>query len=88
MDWGTNISDSASSYFLNQFVNLEALDIGFCEEVTTIALIFRASVNVVHICHFMGVPTILVGTKLDLRDDKRFFIDHPGAHCYASGRRA
>ncbi|RRT47497.1 hypothetical protein B296_00027782 [Ensete ventricosum] len=26
-----------------------------------------------------GVPQILVGTKLDLRDDQQFFIDHPGA---------
>ncbi|KAI3780950.1 hypothetical protein L2E82_10944 [Cichorium intybus] len=26
-----------------------------------------------------GVPIILVGTKLDLRDDKQFLSDHPGA---------
>ncbi|KAH7277623.1 hypothetical protein KP509_39G059600 [Ceratopteris richardii] len=25
-----------------------------------------------------GVPVIPVGTKLDLRDDKQFFLDHPG----------
>ncbi|EYU18069.1 hypothetical protein MIMGU_mgv1a020833mg [Erythranthe guttata] len=24
-------------------------------------------------------PIVLVGTKLDLRDDKQFFVDHPGA---------
>lgn len=26
-----------------------------------------------------SVPIVLVGTKLDLRDDKQFFSDHPGA---------
>ncbi|KAL9325438.1 hypothetical protein ACSQ67_006083 [Phaseolus vulgaris] len=26
-----------------------------------------------------NVPIVLVGTKLDLRDDKQFLIDHPGA---------
>ncbi|CDY59407.1 BnaC01g42410D [Brassica napus] len=31
-----------------------------------------------------GVPIILVGSKLDLRDDKQFFIDHPGAHLFTS----
>ncbi|KAL4280101.1 hypothetical protein GQ457_03G030770 [Hibiscus cannabinus] len=26
-----------------------------------------------------GVPIVLVGTKLDLRDDEQFFVDHPSA---------
>ncbi|KAL1327221.1 hypothetical protein AAHE18_13G285600 [Arachis hypogaea] len=26
-----------------------------------------------------NVPIVLVGTKLDLREDKQFFVDHPGA---------
>ncbi|XP_068669721.1 rac-like GTP-binding protein RAC2 isoform X1 [Aristolochia californica] len=26
-----------------------------------------------------SVPIVLVGTKLDLREDKQFFMDHPGA---------
>lgn len=26
-----------------------------------------------------NVPIVLVGTKLDLRDDKQFFTNHPGA---------
>ncbi|PPS07106.1 hypothetical protein GOBAR_AA13565 [Gossypium barbadense] len=30
-----------------------------------------------HYAH--NVPVVLVGTKLDLRDDKQFLIDHPGA---------
>ncbi|KAF5745360.1 rac-like GTP-binding protein RAC1-like [Tripterygium wilfordii] len=33
-----------------------------------------------------GVPIILVGTKLDLRDDVQFFIDHPGAVPITTGQ--
>eukprot|EP00252_Welwitschia_mirabilis_P018573 TRINITY_DN4123_c0_g1_i1.p1 TRINITY_DN4123_c0_g1~~TRINITY_DN4123_c0_g1_i1.p1 ORF type:complete len:199 (-),score=36.98 TRINITY_DN4123_c0_g1_i1:120-716(-) len=30
--------------------------------------------------HFApGTPVVLVGTKMDLRDDRQFFADHPGA---------
>ncbi|CAL9074443.1 unnamed protein product [Musa textilis] len=48
----------------------------------------KAKTGYLHLCiewipelsHYApGVPIILVGTKLDLRDDKQFFIDHPGA---------
>lgn len=37
MDWCTNISDSSVSCILNDCRNLEALDIGCCEEVTDAA---------------------------------------------------
>ncbi|KAK4261903.1 hypothetical protein QN277_004839 [Acacia crassicarpa] len=37
MDWCSNISDSSLSCILNQCRNLEALDIGCCEEVTDAA---------------------------------------------------
>ncbi|XP_031494795.1 rac-like GTP-binding protein 5 [Nymphaea colorata] len=29
--------------------------------------------------HAPSVPIVLVGTKMDLRDDMQFFMDHPGA---------
>uniref|UniRef100_A0A2P2JJI6 Uncharacterized protein n=1 Tax=Rhizophora mucronata TaxID=61149 RepID=A0A2P2JJI6_RHIMU len=35
-----------------------------------------------------GVPIILVGTKLDLREDKQFFVDHPGAVAITTSRGA
>ncbi|KAG0588169.1 hypothetical protein KC19_2G221800 [Ceratodon purpureus] len=34
-----------------------------------------------------SVPIILVGTKLDLRDDKQFFADHPGAAPITTSQR-
>lgn len=37
MDWCTSISDSSVSCILNNCKNLEALDIGCCEEVTDVA---------------------------------------------------
>ncbi|XP_064957086.1 rac-like GTP-binding protein 5 isoform X2 [Musa acuminata AAA Group] len=44
------------------------------------SLISKASYENVTKKHYApGVPQILVGTKLDLRDDQQFFIDHPGA---------
>ncbi|URE46103.1 RHO [Musa troglodytarum] len=33
-----------------------------------------------------NVPIVLVGTKLDLREDKQFFIDHPGATSITSAQ--
>ncbi|CAN1229669.1 Rac-like GTP-binding protein 7 [Linum grandiflorum] len=50
------------------------------------SLISRASYENIHkkwipeLRHYApNVPIVLVGTKLDLRDDKQYFIDHPGA---------
>uniref|UniRef100_A0A0C9SA71 TSA: Wollemia nobilis Ref_Wollemi_Transcript_4594_1676 transcribed RNA sequence n=1 Tax=Wollemia nobilis TaxID=56998 RepID=A0A0C9SA71_9CONI len=50
------------------------------------SLISRASYENVHkkwipeLRHYApGVPIILVGTKLDLREDKQFYADHPSA---------
>ncbi|KAJ0955361.1 putative small GTP-binding protein [Helianthus annuus] len=33
-----------------------------------------------------GVPIVLVGTKVDLRDDSQFFVDHPGATLIANAQ--
>ncbi|CAN1810554.1 Rac-like GTP-binding protein 7 [Linum perenne] len=50
------------------------------------SLISRASYENIHkkwipeLRHYApNVPIVLVGTKLDLRDDKQYLIDHPGA---------
>uniref|UniRef100_A0A0D9VF97 Rac-like GTP-binding protein 7 n=1 Tax=Leersia perrieri TaxID=77586 RepID=A0A0D9VF97_9ORYZ len=57
------------------------------------SLISKASYENIHkkVAHFLitkwipelrhyapNVPIVLVGTKLDLREDKQFFLDHPG----------
>ncbi|KAF9624999.1 hypothetical protein IFM89_016931 [Coptis chinensis] len=33
-----------------------------------------------------SVPIVLVGTKLDLRDDKQFYLDHPGARTISTAQ--
>ncbi|KAH0923208.1 hypothetical protein HID58_023226 [Brassica napus] len=43
-------------------------------------LSYRGADWIPELTHYApGVPIVLVGTKLDLRDDKQFFVDHPGA---------
>ncbi|KAK6118028.1 hypothetical protein DH2020_048231 [Rehmannia glutinosa] len=54
-------------------VSKKILSYGF----VMLALIFQWIPELKH--YAPGVPIVLVGTKLDLRDDKQFFVDHPGA---------
>ncbi|KAJ0815462.1 putative small GTPase, P-loop containing nucleoside triphosphate hydrolase [Helianthus annuus] len=43
-------------------------------------LSYRGADWIPELSHYApGVPIILVGTKLDLHDDKQFLTDHPGA---------
>ncbi|KAF4351784.1 hypothetical protein G4B88_030145, partial [Cannabis sativa] len=54
--------------------------------ILAFSLISKASYEnwIPELKHFApGVPIILVGTKLDLRDDTQFFIDHPDANVRA-----
>uniref|UniRef100_A0A803P8X8 Uncharacterized protein n=1 Tax=Cannabis sativa TaxID=3483 RepID=A0A803P8X8_CANSA len=47
--------------------------------VLAFSLVSRASYENVLKKHFSpGVPVVLVGTKLDLREDKHYLSDHPG----------
>ncbi|KAF3455964.1 hypothetical protein FNV43_RR00607 [Rhamnella rubrinervis] len=63
MDWCLNISDSSLSCILTECVNLEALDIGCCEEVTDVAfegLISRENELTLKVLKVSNCPKITV----------------------------
>ncbi|KAL9275739.1 Rac-like GTP-binding protein RHO1-like protein [Drosera capensis] len=76
-DYVPTVFDNFSA---NVVVNGSTVNLGQEDYNRLRPLSYRGADWIPELKHYApGVPIILVGTKLDLRDDKQFFIDHPGA---------
>ncbi|KAJ0431118.1 putative small GTPase, P-loop containing nucleoside triphosphate hydrolase [Helianthus annuus] len=81
------VNDSTIEWSTGRLQQIETSELSWCRcFYTRVSLISKASYEniskkwIPELSHYApGVPIILVGTKLDLHDDKQFLTDHPGA---------